>query len=1100
MPGLQLSYWNPRLLRTLLFQLQQQQQAGLFCDVILQGDGEGIHVHSCVIAACSPYLANLLMSPTELSEVSDSKMTILSSRRVLRICGIKSLYLFPLVHYMYTSELEVAPGDVRNVLKAAQKLQITELELLKLEGGRLVRAESGRRLNRNCLGSKSHIHAKAVKKAKTENQETINSCAHIEIKPTRNCQNIIENDVTNLSLLDLEQSNEKTMDKETNSCSSSEIGSSKQGFLENVLSSGSSLEDLISSQGYLANVPSSPDLLQYVFSNQNSQEDAASSHSSIDDVAKKQNLIEKISQDSVQDVITNQNSPFNVATSPALKECKLKGRQERTINVYDNVQCSQDTLNNVQNIELPKDVQSIEKMPEDVQCMEELPEDVRGIEELPEDVRGIEELPEDVRGIEKLPEDVRCMEELPEDVRCIEELPEDVRCIEELPEDVRGIEELPEDVRGIGELPEDVRGIGELPEDVRGIGELPEDVRGIGGLPEDVRGIGELPEDVRGIGELPEDVRGIGELPEDVRGIGELPEDVRGIGELPEDIGGLPEGVRGIGGLPEDVRGIGELPEDVQSSEGLPENVQSSGGLPEDVQSSGGLPEDVQSSGGLPEDVQSSGGLPEDVQSSGGLPEDVQSSGGLPEDVQRSEGLPEDVQSSEGLPEDVQSSEGLPEDVQSSGGLPEDVQSSGGLPEDVQSSEGLPENVQSSEGLPENVQSSEGLPENVQSSGGLPENVQSSGGLPEDVQSSGGLPEDVQSSKGLPEKSLVGPDTQVNLLKRCRTASHFRHTSNPKVMPSHERECFVEGQQSRSHAKSRKGLLKRLRLERKSKKLVSVDTELVQFKSPDMNYNNNYITVSDKFEQHNVLDFRNSCLTENGLNDHQLSDQCVKPHVLSEQPPNESETREDARHLVELEGCELRLENYAVCKDERAGEALSDITDAPASHVPNTDLESVKESWSGLMTEMQNGTVDYECLKPSTHCESETNRIVDPEGLPSNTYHEAQTSVYVCNKSIDESNKRPNNLDDSFENAVEKGTLMKPKDGFSWEDVRDIESLSIGKEHSKDLEQQVEQILNVTTSMSPDVDVGVYSPPMLWEECVWPDSSSDSDMEVDILG
>ncbi|XP_063814627.1 BTB/POZ domain-containing protein 18 isoform X2 [Pseudophryne corroboree] len=115
-PGLRLSYWNPRLMRTVYFQLHQQQQAGLFCDVTLQGDGEGLNVHSCVIAACSPYIAKLLTCP----------------------------------------ELEVAPADVHGVLKAAKKLQIPELEMLKLQGGRLVRPECGRRLNRNCLGSMKH--------------------------------------------------------------------------------------------------------------------------------------------------------------------------------------------------------------------------------------------------------------------------------------------------------------------------------------------------------------------------------------------------------------------------------------------------------------------------------------------------------------------------------------------------------------------------------------------------------------------------------------------------------------------------------------------------------------------------------------------------------------------------------------------------------------------------------------------------------------------------------------------------------------------------------------------------------------------------------
>ncbi|XP_075073298.1 BTB/POZ domain-containing protein 18 [Mixophyes fleayi] len=155
-PGLRLTYWNPRLLRAMFLQLQQQQQAGLFCDVTLQGDGEGLHVHSCVIAACSPYLAKLLTHPGEMSTVVDPSKPVLFNRRVLGIHEISSHYLLPLVRYMYTSELEVAPADVHGVLKAAKRLRIPELEMLKLEGGRLVRLESGRKLNRDCLSSKKH--------------------------------------------------------------------------------------------------------------------------------------------------------------------------------------------------------------------------------------------------------------------------------------------------------------------------------------------------------------------------------------------------------------------------------------------------------------------------------------------------------------------------------------------------------------------------------------------------------------------------------------------------------------------------------------------------------------------------------------------------------------------------------------------------------------------------------------------------------------------------------------------------------------------------------------------------------------------------------
>ncbi|KAM5193765.1 BTB/POZ domain-containing protein 18 [Mantella aurantiaca] len=157
--GRRLSYLNPRLMRTVFLQLQQQQQEGLFCDVTLQGDGDGLHVHSCVIAACSPYLATLLQSSAEHSNVIvDSEGSVLRNRRIINVSGIPRRYLLPLVHYMYTSALEVAPADAFGVLKTAQKLRIPVLENLKLEGGRIVRPETGRKLNRDCLGSRTQTY------------------------------------------------------------------------------------------------------------------------------------------------------------------------------------------------------------------------------------------------------------------------------------------------------------------------------------------------------------------------------------------------------------------------------------------------------------------------------------------------------------------------------------------------------------------------------------------------------------------------------------------------------------------------------------------------------------------------------------------------------------------------------------------------------------------------------------------------------------------------------------------------------------------------------------------------------------------------------
>ncbi|XP_069835334.1 uncharacterized protein [Dendropsophus ebraccatus] len=395
MPGLRLSYWNPRLLRTVFYRLYEQQQAGLFCDVTLKGDGEAIHVHSCVIAACSPYFANLL----------DSKTTF-SSRHVLEIHGVKSLHLFPLIHYMYTSELEVAPGDVNCVLSAAQMLQIPELELLKLEGGRLVRTEPVRRLNRTCLGNK--IHTKANKQAEVRDQGIRKSGANFEIKPNNSIQRKIENRVTSACLVDVKQSNENTLDTGRSSCSMPEFTQDSLGF-SGVLCSGRSKDDFASSDVFLESVPSSWDLLQYAPSNQNQKEAFTPCCDSIKALGNSQELREDtvITQKFVQDVSTNQNSPTDDGGSLDFIKYKLKGslddvpshqdQSERRIDIHgllDNVQSSQDTENIQGLIELPEHVQINKKLPDNMQDVKLWQEEVKNSEETPDNMQRRKGLPE----------------------------------------------------------------------------------------------------------------------------------------------------------------------------------------------------------------------------------------------------------------------------------------------------------------------------------------------------------------------------------------------------------------------------------------------------------------------------------------------------------------------------------------------------------------------------------------------------------------------------------------------------------------------------------------------------------------------------------
>jgi hypothetical protein len=87
----------------------------------------------------------------------------------------------------------------------------------------------------------------------------------------------------------------------------------------------------------------------------------------------------------------------------------------------------------------------------------ELPEALGVVDKPPVQAASLLEIPEDVEAMDKLPEDVEAMDELPEDVEAVDELPEDVEAVDELPKDVEALDKLPEDVEAPVDLPEDVR-------------------------------------------------------------------------------------------------------------------------------------------------------------------------------------------------------------------------------------------------------------------------------------------------------------------------------------------------------------------------------------------------------------------------------------------------------------------------------------------------------------------------------------------------------------------------------------------------------------------------------------------------------------------
>ncbi|KAM6160809.1 BTB/POZ domain-containing protein 18 [Erethizon dorsatum] len=134
-------YRNPRFLHLAFLQLHHQQQSGVFCDVLLQAEGEAVPAHCCVLSACSPFFTERL----------EQERPAPGQKVVLELGGLKIRTLRTLVDFLYTSEMEVSREEAQDVLSAARQLRVRELESLQLEGGKLVKAPLGRRLNRECL-------------------------------------------------------------------------------------------------------------------------------------------------------------------------------------------------------------------------------------------------------------------------------------------------------------------------------------------------------------------------------------------------------------------------------------------------------------------------------------------------------------------------------------------------------------------------------------------------------------------------------------------------------------------------------------------------------------------------------------------------------------------------------------------------------------------------------------------------------------------------------------------------------------------------------------------------------------------------------------
>ncbi|XP_021103949.1 BTB/POZ domain-containing protein 18 [Heterocephalus glaber] len=103
--------------------------------------GEAVPAHRCILSACSPFFTERL----------EQESPVQGRKVVLELGGLKIRTLRKLVDFLYTSEMEVSREEAQDLLSAARQLRVSELESLQLEGGKLVKAPLGRRLNRECL-------------------------------------------------------------------------------------------------------------------------------------------------------------------------------------------------------------------------------------------------------------------------------------------------------------------------------------------------------------------------------------------------------------------------------------------------------------------------------------------------------------------------------------------------------------------------------------------------------------------------------------------------------------------------------------------------------------------------------------------------------------------------------------------------------------------------------------------------------------------------------------------------------------------------------------------------------------------------------------
>ncbi|XP_062377481.1 uncharacterized protein LOC134066235 [Sardina pilchardus] len=112
-------YRQPGVAFQLLGELQRQQHCNILCDTVLQTEGMSVPVHSCILAAFSPFLYRELSTPPSYP---------VGQRRLIRVPAIGAEALLKLISYLYSGEMKgLGPREHEEVKAAFIRLGMSHL-------------------------------------------------------------------------------------------------------------------------------------------------------------------------------------------------------------------------------------------------------------------------------------------------------------------------------------------------------------------------------------------------------------------------------------------------------------------------------------------------------------------------------------------------------------------------------------------------------------------------------------------------------------------------------------------------------------------------------------------------------------------------------------------------------------------------------------------------------------------------------------------------------------------------------------------------------------------------------------------------------------